>query len=142
MPLLTPEISAKIGTLQTLDDAIAFRLNRLSLPCPDCAPGQRCVEHACDASLVAGYQERYAAAFQDAVADIDPDDIDRIMQHGDAIPPTVGLLSAAIIARLRQLAADGPAVTQLDGCPVVVEPDGTVVVEHPIAVDGGREAGS
>jgi len=34
MPLLDPQVTAKIGILQSLDDAIAFRLSRLNLPCP------------------------------------------------------------------------------------------------------------
>ena len=59
MPLLDPQVSAKIGTLQSLDDAIAFRLSRLSLPCPDCTADQKCIDHACDLDLIAGYQDRY-----------------------------------------------------------------------------------
>jgi hypothetical protein len=51
MPLLDPQVSAKIGTLQSLDDAIAFRLSRLSLPCPDCTADQKCIDHACDLYL-------------------------------------------------------------------------------------------
>jgi len=100
MPLLDPQVSAKIGTLQALDDAIAFRLGRLNLPCPDCTADQKCIDHACDLELIAGYQDRYAAVFREALADMDPDDIEQVMQPGDGTPPTVGVLSAAVLARL------------------------------------------
>jgi hypothetical protein len=142
MPLLDPQISAKIGTLQSLDDAIAFRLSRLNLPCPDCTADQKCIDHACDVDLIAGYQDRYAAALADAFANMDPDAIEQIMQPGDGTPPTVGLLSAAVLTRLRELAADGPVVTQLDGRPVMIELDGQAVVEHPLVADSDDEAGS
>ena len=56
MPLLDPQVTAKIGTLQSLDDAIAFPLGRLNLPCPDCTADQKCIDHACDLDLIAGYQ--------------------------------------------------------------------------------------
>ena len=76
MPLLDPHISAKIGMLQSLDDAIAFRVSRLNLPCPDCTADRRCTDHACDLDLIAGYRDRYAAACRDALADIDPGEFD------------------------------------------------------------------
>lgn len=117
MPLLDPEVSTKMGTLQLMDDAITYRLNRLSLPCPDCGPAGRCPEHAADEHLITNYQDRYAQALQDVLTGIDPDDIALVMQPGDHIPPTVGALSLVILARLRELAADGPAVTELDGRP-------------------------
>jgi hypothetical protein len=135
MPLLDPQISAKIGILQSLDDAIAFRLGRLNLPCQDCTAGQKCIDHACDLDLIAGYRDRYAAAFTDAVADMDPDDIQQIMRPGDGTPSTADLLSAVMLMRLRDLAADGPAITQLDGRPVMIELDGQAVVEHPLVMD-------
>jgi hypothetical protein len=37
--LLTPEVSALMRQLQCLDDAIGFRLHRLSLPCAHCLHG-------------------------------------------------------------------------------------------------------
>ncbi len=130
MPLLDPHISAKIGMLQSLDDAIAFRVSRLNLPCPDCTADRRCTDHACDLDLIAGYRDRYAAAFTDAVADMDADDIGQIMQPGDGTPPTAGLLSAAMLKQLRELAADGPAITQLDGHPVMIELEGVFEVSR------------
>jgi hypothetical protein len=48
--------------LQALDDAIAHRRARLALPCPDCRPGDRCDEHACDENLVAAYHRMARAA--------------------------------------------------------------------------------
>ena len=142
MPLLDPQVTAKIGTLQSLDDAIAFRQSRLNLPCPDCTAIQKCIDHACDLDLIAGYQDRYAAACRDALADIDPDDIEQIMQPGDGTPPIVGVLSAAVLTRLRELAADGPVMTQLDGHPVMIELDGHAIVERPLMADSDDEAGS
>jgi hypothetical protein len=132
MPLLDPEVSAKIGTLQMLDDAIAYRLSQLNLPCGKCAPEQRCAEHAHDTRLLDSYQDRYAAAFQDATAGMNPDDIAAIMQPGDDTPALTGALSLAILARLRELASDGPAVTELDGRAVVIELDGPIIIEHPL----------
>jgi hypothetical protein len=41
--------------LQALDDAIAHRAARLAEPCPDCRPGARCDEHACDENLLDAY---------------------------------------------------------------------------------------
>ena len=142
MPLLDPQVTATIGTLQSLDDAIAFRQSRLNLPCPDCTADQRCIDHACDLDLIAGYRDRYAAACRDVLADMDPDDIEGIMRPGDGTPPIVGVLSAAVLMRLRELAADGPVMTQLDGRPVMIELDGHAVVEHPLVADSDDEAGS
>ena len=62
VPILNPQISDKIGILQSLDDAIAFRLNRLNLPCQDCTAGRKCIDHAYDVDLMARYQDRYAEA--------------------------------------------------------------------------------
>jgi hypothetical protein len=140
MPLLDPETSAKIGTLQMLDDAIAYRLSQLHLPCAKCAPGQRCAEHAHDALLLDSYQDRYAAAFQDATAGMDPDDLAAIMRPGDDTPPLTGALSLAILAQLRELASDGPAVTELDGRAVVIELDGSVIIEHPLPSGSGNSS--
>ena len=142
MPLPDPQVTATIGTLQSLEDAIAFRLGRLSLPCPDCTADHKCIDHACDVDLIAGYQDRYAAACRDALADIDPGGIEQIMPPGDGTPPIVGVLSAAVLTRLRELAADGPVMTQLDGRPVMIELDGQAVVEHLLMADSNDEAGS
>lgn len=128
MPILDPQMSVKLSELQTLDDAIAYRLGRLSQPCPDCGPAARCPEHHHDEHLMTSYQNRYATAFQDALAGMDPDDIALIMQPGDNLPPTAGAMSLAVLARLRELAADGPVVIELDG------PD---IIEHPLQPGSG-----
>ncbi len=132
MSLLDPGTSATFGTLQTLDDAIAYRMHRLGQPCQLCAPALKCAEHAQDESLLEGYQDRYVAIFQQALATMDPGTVEQIMQPGDATPKTTNLLAAAIITRLRKLAANGPIITELDGRPVLVELDGITVIEHPL----------
>jgi hypothetical protein len=129
MRLLDPEVSDKIATLQQLDDAIAFRFGRLERPCLDCMGRHRCIEHAYDQRLLEGYKARYAAAWAEAFAGMDPDDIDKLMQAHD-MPPTAAMLAAAIAAGLREAAAHGPVVIELDGQPVVIELDGNALVEH------------
>ena len=126
-----------MGTLQLMDDAIAYRLSRLDLRCEACAPGGRCFEHDMDEQLIASYQDRYAEAFQDLLRGINPDDLPLIFQRGDDTPPTVGALSLVILEHLRGLAGNGPIVTELDGRPVVLEVDGPVVIEHPLAQRSG-----
>ena len=132
MPLLDPQMSAKIGTLQSLDDAIVYRLDRLNVPCENCRPDGRCAEHDQDEHLIAAYRDRYAAAYRDALDGLDPADIALFIEHGDATPPSVAVLSIAVLTRLRELAAAGPIMTELDGRPVVIELDGPVIVEHPL----------
>lgn len=132
MPLLDPQVSAKLGTLQSFDDAIAYRLDRLSRPCQDCGPGTRCSDHQNDEHLITSYQDRRAEALQDALAGMDPDDIALIMQPGDDLPPTVAAFSVALMAQLRELAADGPVLVELDDGPVVIELNGSVIIEHPM----------
>jgi hypothetical protein len=132
MSLLAPEVSAKLTNLQMADDALAFRLRRLDQPCPDCAPGQKCADHAGDVTLVARYQDACNAALRDALAGADPADIDRFMPPGGDTPATVGALSVLMLARLRELAADGPVVVDLDGRPAIIELEGRNVIEHPL----------
>ena len=139
MPLLDPQVPAQISVLQSLDDAIAYRLDRLNAPCPDCGPAARCAEHRQDEHLIASYQDQYAAAFQDALAGMDPGDITLIMQPGDDTPPTAAAFSLALLARLREIAADGPVVIELDDGPVVIELDGPVILEHPL-LPGNRDS--
>jgi hypothetical protein len=129
--LFDPETTARLETLQSLDDAITFRLSRLDFPCPDCAPGLKCNDHASDAHLIARYQERHGSVFREICAGMDPDEIDRAARQSDGTPPTILAVSAAIEARLRELAADGP---------VVIELDGSVLVEHPLVT--GNDTGA
>lgn len=132
MPLLDPRMAEKIGTLQLLDDAITHRLDKLNLPCPDCRPDARCAEHHHDEQLITGYMDRYAAAFSDALAGMDPDDIALMMQPGDDTPPTVSAVGAALMTRLRELAATGPVIIELNDRKVMIEQDGPVLLEHPL----------
>jgi hypothetical protein len=112
MPLLDPEIAATIGTLQSLDDAIAFRLGRLDQPCPDCVPQRRCIVHSYDERLAERYQARYAAAFSDALARMEPDAIVRVMRPG--VRSATALLATAVLTRLQETAAGGPVVTDME----------------------------
>lgn len=123
MPVLDPEITALIGTLQSLDDAIAFRLGRLARPCLDCAAERRCTAHSYDERLAERYQARYAAAFTGALARLDPDAIVPVMRPG-GVRPTTALLSTAIITRLQETGADRQAVTEPVGQPAVTKSDG------------------
>jgi hypothetical protein len=126
--------------LQSLDDAITFRLSRLDSPCKDCTPGLKCKDHLSDAHLIARYQERHGSVFREVCAGMDPDAIDRAARRGDGIPPTVLALSAAIDARLRELAADGPVMVDLGDGPVMMELDGSVLLEHPLVT--GNDTGA
>lgn len=130
---LDPEISAKLGTLQSLDDAMAYRSSRLDLPCRDCRPGQKCTDHAGDVRLLETYQERYIEAFRDAVAGMDPADMAKVLQPGDDMPPPSDIMALSMAAHLRNLAADGPVMTKLDGRPVIIEVDGTNIIERPVS---------
>jgi hypothetical protein len=135
MHLLDREIAAKLGTLQSLDDAIAYRSSRLDLPCPDCTTQQKCTDHSYDAGLLENYQERYVKAFQDAVTDMDANDIARILQPGEGVPPLGDILAIAMAAQLRKLAADGPVMTNFDDRPVVFEVDGPDLIATPMTED-------
>lgn len=113
MPLLDRKVSAAIETLQSLDDAIAFRLGRLGQPCQDCTEDHKCAVHSYDERLIQRYHARYAAAFCDAVAGMDPHQIDQIMRRGDGMPRTAALLSRAALTRMLEIAADGTVVPEL-----------------------------
>lgn len=69
---------------------------------------------------------------QDALAALDPGDILLIRQLADGEPPVVALSPAALIADLRAIAADRPAVPEPDDIPAVTEPDGQVTTRHPL----------
>lgn len=58
------ELAAQLGQLQELDDALAYRLSRIAVPCPDCeAAGEgRCDDHARDLDLIEAYRKAHAAA--------------------------------------------------------------------------------
>lgn len=138
MPLLDPEVSDKLGMLQLLDDATAFRSGRLEQPCPDCRGRRKCTDHAFDQHLVEAYKARYAAAWAEAFTAMDPGDVGELMQADD-MPTTAVMLGAAIAARLREAAASGPVVTELDGQLVVIELDGQDLIEHQL-LPGGNDS--
>lgn len=112
MPLLDPEIAAAIGTLRWLDDAFAFRLGRLDQPCLDCVPQRRCIVHSYDQRLVERYQARYAAAFSDALARLEPDAIVQAMRPGNGVRPAPALLATAVLTRLQEAADGGPVAAE------------------------------
>lgn len=130
MPLPDPVVSGKLGTLQSLDDAIAFRSGRLARPCLDCTGWHKCTEHAFDQYLLEAYKARYTAARADALAELDPDVICKLTQAGD-MPPAAAIVRAAVTARLRE-AAVGPVVIELDREPVVIELYGQALAEHSL----------
>jgi hypothetical protein len=131
--LLEAEISARLTTLQMAEDALAYRQQRLSRPCPDCAPGRRCPDHAHDEGLAGRYQHACDQALSYALEGTDPADVSRVMPPGSDVPPTAGALGVLTLARLRELAADGPVETVLDGRPVMIELDGEGnIVEYPL----------
>lgn len=135
MPLFDSATKARLTELQSLDDAIAFRLARMGSPCPDCAPGQQCEDHAQDTQLVADYQARHGSVMTELLSPLDPGEVDRAMRRGDGLPPTVLAASLLLKARLRELAADGPVVAWLDGRLVALEVDGDRMVERPLTTD-------
>lgn len=137
MTVLDPEMAEKIGMLQVLDDAIAFRLGRLNSSCPACRPDVRCAEHGRDEELVTSYTERYAATLSGALEGVDPADMEVMFLPGDVTPPTVSAVGAALMAQLRDLAATGPVILELDGRTVLIEQDGPMLIEHPLIPGSG-----
>jgi hypothetical protein len=73
--------------------------------------------HSYDERLVVQYHARYAAAFCDAIAGMDPFKVDQIIERGAGTPRTAAVLSTAILTRVLEIAADDPVVTELDGRP-------------------------
>lgn len=47
----------RLQRLQSLEDAISFRMARVATPCPDCSPSGRCDDHSVDLELIAGYKK-------------------------------------------------------------------------------------
>lgn len=136
LPSLGPEISAALGHLQGLDDAVAYRSSRLAGPCPDCPPGDRCLDHAVDEKFIAEYQERYAAAFREFMSGFDPAVVADFTTRAAIGPPTELAYALALTVRLRELAAtSGPVIVTLAGTPMVIEMDGENVVVHALTPD-------
>ena len=57
------------------------------------------------------------------------------MRPGD-LAPGAAAATLAVLAALRAITADGPAVLDLDARPVALESAGRVLVEHPLADPG------
>ncbi len=51
-------MNARFHQLQTLEDAIRYRLGRAAEPCVDCEPDRPCDDHACDLRLISAYERR------------------------------------------------------------------------------------
>ena len=133
MSLLEAETSSRLTTLQMAEDALAYRRQQLSLPCPDCAPGRRCIDHVHDEGLADRYQCICEQALTYALEGTDPADLARIMGPGSDIPPTAAALSILTITRLRKLAADGPTETVIEGRRVIIELDDEGnIAEYPL----------
>jgi len=94
MPL-DPEIAARIGTLQTLDDAIAYRVIRLSLPCLGCTPAGRCIDHLIDTDLIASYRKRHGSISRQLTDAMDPQAAERSTQRATRAP-IASLVRAAL----------------------------------------------
>lgn len=91
-----------------------------------------CAEHAHDAKLLAGYRARHTEAYADVAACLDPADVQQATEPANRMPPSVGLFSAAVLSRLKELTADGPAVVNLDGHDVVIVREGDKIAEYPL----------
>jgi hypothetical protein len=133
MPLLAPEITARLGALQTLDNAISYHGSRLDEPCPRCATTSKCTDHACDVAVLEDYQDRYVAAFNDTVAGMDTSDLARVLRPGDDLPPPTLLLIKAITGHLRKICPGEPVMTTtLDGHPVAIDLAGHHATVRPL----------
>lgn len=137
MPPLDCGELAQIGMLQALDDAIAFRSGRLQRPCLDCTGRHRCTEHAFDQYLLEAYKTRHTSARADVLAELDLDHTGTLMQASGE-PPTAAILGAAVTAWLREAAARGPVVVELDRDPVVIELSGPALAGYPLPPVGTR----
>jgi hypothetical protein len=137
MSLVDPETQARLGRLQSLDDAIAFRLLRLEPPCADCAHEGRCVDHGSDADLIAVYRHEHGEVLSQVLTGLDPDEVDHAMRESDGTPPTVLVLSLILAARLREMTADGPVLARSQDGPVVLELEDGAIIEHPLDDTGG-----
>ena len=61
-PLPPPGRPRSLTHLQAFDDAMNYRHARLAIYCPDCRPGTRCDDHACDIRLLQAYRRMRLAA--------------------------------------------------------------------------------
>jgi hypothetical protein len=106
-PVADPRGNSKLGILQSLDDAIAYRLGKLEGPCGACSAGGRCHVHANDDDLIESYREMHAGAFRELVQKMSPDEVAVIMQPGDARPLTGIGVAMELLAGMRKGDAGG-----------------------------------
>jgi hypothetical protein len=134
--LIDPETQARLNRLQSLDDAIAFRLLRLEPACSNCAREGRCVDHGSDDDLIAVYRHQHGEILSQVLTGLDPAEVDHAMRESDGTPPTVVAFSLILLARLRELAADGPYLAQNQDGPVILELENGAITEHPLGDTG------
>ena len=127
-PPAGPRGSGRLRVLQSLDDAIAYRLGQLDGPCGACSAGGRCDVHAGDEDLIESYRQMHAGVFRALVQEMSPDEVAVIMQPGDAGPLTGFGVALELLARMQNGAAGGRAIVELDGA---------VKAEHPPLPDPG-----
>lgn len=82
----------------------------------------------------------YAATLSEALAGMDPDEVERMIRPGDDTPPTLGGMCPALMTRLRDLAASGPVILELNCRTVKIEQDGPVLLDHRLAPAAGSSA--
>ena len=140
---LDREISARLGTLQSLDNAIAYHSSHLDDPCQHCTATNKCPDHAYDIAQLENYQDRYVTAFNNTFAGMDTSDIARILQPGDDLPPPTILLIKAITGHLRKICPGEPVMTTtLDGRPVAIDLDGHHATVRPLNPAPASQTGS
>jgi hypothetical protein len=94
--------SGRLGILQSLDDAITYRLGRLEGSCGACGAGGRCDVHAGDEDLIESYRQMHAGVFRELVREMSPDEVALIMQPGGAGPLTGFGVAMTLLAGLRK----------------------------------------
>jgi hypothetical protein len=116
-----------------IEDAIDYRQGRAALPCADCGPGAGdwCEDHAQDLVLIRGYQGRYEEAFGAAVACLDPADVALVVE-GEREMRTAALYGVVLLLGMREIAADGPVLMNLEGRDVLIETEGGRIGEYPL----------
>jgi hypothetical protein len=133
MPALDPDAVAGVVMCQLIEDAIEYRRGRAAGPCAACDPaaGGWCADHADDLVVIGGYQARYEEAYRAAVACLDPADV-RLVMGDDCLDRTAGLHGVVMLCRMREIAAAGPVLMNLEGRDVLIEADGDRIGVYPL----------
>jgi excisionase family DNA binding protein len=136
VPSVGAELASRLGDLQCLDDATAWRQSRLDAPCAACVPGAACHDHASDAALITRYRERQQAIFDEATAGADPADLAALIGDGTCDGEPLSLVGVAvnlaILTRLRHATAAGPAVADIGAGPALITQEGPAIIEYPL----------